>query len=413
MDGDGARPPRHTPPYGQPSQHRHSVNGTATNLLENKSPPESDRRLEGNSLENAALELYADILLSRAHFLLFNSDHDDVSARENLFDRGKEVLEEAVLLCLSGQYSVSKALVGKCWYLRGFLADVSGDDENALRCFIQATNLDENYKSLQRVRWHLRRHEDVGLFEAWDEPDLPAETRDIEYRSGEPDSDNDTAPTTSTPSSDRSNFRQSDLYHYLMYDINHKDMKEGPLLEGDSPPVTTSYHLHHLPPIATPYNATMMDSVDALVQEIINGPGAATRASRETHEALKGFRNSPVKDPFLVRLEDSKKKAKMEAEDRMRHIQEARARLSSAHSRRLSGPEILLSDTPSIREEHTPITHAEDGAAAPPKLLINTRGIRRPSTSSKSSGRSPGLLSPLRKTFLPGDVQDDADGSSC
>ncbi|EXJ75109.1 uncharacterized protein A1O5_01805 [Cladophialophora psammophila CBS 110553] len=412
MDEDGVRPSRHIPPHGQPSQHGYSVNGTATDLPENKFSPESDRRLEGNSLENAALELYADISLSRAHFLLFNSDRDDVGAQENLFDRGKEVLEEAVLLCFSGQYSVSKALVGKCWYLRGFLADVSGDDENALRCFIQATNLDENYKTLQRVRWHLQRQEDVELFEAWDEPDQPIETIDIEYRLGEPDSANDMAPTTSTPSSDRSNFRQSDLYHYLMYDINHKDLKEGQLLECDPLAVTTSYRLQHLPPIATPYNANLMDSVDALVQEIINGPGAATRASRDTHDALKGFKNSPVKDPFLVRLEDSKKKAKMEADDRIRHIQEARARQSSAHSRRLSGPEILLSDTPSISEEHSPITHAEDGTASRPKLLINTRGTRRRSTSSKSSRGSPGLLSPLRKTFLPGDVQDDADGSS-
>ncbi|KIW33822.1 uncharacterized protein PV07_00642 [Cladophialophora immunda] len=404
MEEDGRSLLHHMPPHGQPGQHGHSSRWLPDNLPQNTSPQESDHFTDGDSLENVALELYTEILLGRAHLLLFSSGRDDVSAQDNLFDRGKEVLEEAVSLCFSGQHPVSKALVAKCWYMKGFLADVSRDDENALSCFIQATDLDDSYKSLERVRWHLRRREDLEeLFEAWDHPDGPFESQIDGYRLGEPDSDHDAAATPSSPTATTPNSRHSQLYEFLMSDINNTDLKVHEPAPGDSSSVFSPYQPHHLPPIATPHKAFLTDRVDQLVQEKINGPGAERRASQETREALKESQYSPVRDPFLLRVEENKKKAKLEAEERMHHIRAARARQSSAYSRRLSGQDPPLSDGLSIALEDVP------GSAR--RLTINTRGIRRLSTSSKSSDHSPTLPSPLRKASLPGDAQTTADGS--
>ncbi|OAP57465.1 hypothetical protein AYL99_08203 [Fonsecaea erecta] len=409
MEQDGENPAQPIAPHGHPGQHEHS---SAWTPKQNTSPQENDQFTEGDSLENVALELYVETLLSRAHLLLFNSNHDDINAQENVFDRGKKLLEEAVSMCFSGQYSVRRTLIAKCWYVRGFLADISGDDENTSGCFTQAARLDENYKSLQRVRWHLERQEDFDeLFKAWYDAEGPVESRIDGYRLGEPDPDSDAAPTTSFTSANTPNFRHSELYELLLSDINNKALQEDEPMEGNSSPVFPSHQPHHLPPIAAaPYNGLLTDWVDQLVLEKIYGPGAGRQASQETRRALKECENSPVRDLFLKQVEESKKKAEVEAEERMLQILEARTRQSSAHVRRLSGHEALLSDALCIT---TATAAADDGAGSPRKLTINTQGIRRPSTSSKSSNSSPAASSPLRKASFPGDTQDTADGGSC
>ncbi|KIY01369.1 uncharacterized protein Z520_02921 [Fonsecaea multimorphosa CBS 102226] len=408
MEQEGLSLVRATPPHGHPSPHEHSSTWIPHQTPECSSPQEDDHFPEGDSLEHLALELYVETLLSRAHALLFNSIRDDVNGQDTLFDRGKEILEEAVSLCLSRQYSVSNALIAKCWYMRGFLADISGDDDNALRSFVQAASLDASYKSLQRVLWYLRNQDDLDeLFEAWDDPEEPVESRNDEYHVGEPDSHSDAASTMSPPSVHTENSRHSELFQFLLRDINNNGLTEDKLIKGIPSPVFAPRWPHHLPPIATPHNGlvTPTDRVDQLVLEKIYGSGGERRAAQETREALKGHENSPIRDLFLRRVEETKEKAKMEAGERMRQIREARTRQASADSRRLSGQEALLSDGPSIAELDTTTAPAEDGAGSPRKLTINTRGIRRLSISSKSSDRSPAPPSPLRKTSLPGDAQ--------
>ncbi|OAL23706.1 hypothetical protein AYO20_10911 [Fonsecaea nubica] len=411
MEEDGSIPLRHIPPHGQPSPPQPLESCNTDDLPQNTSPQESEPCAEGHALESVAIELYAETLLSRAHLLLVNSTNDDVDTQEDPFDRSREALVEAESLCFAGQHPVSDALVAKCWYIRGCLADVCGDDENASRCFIETTNLDESYKSLERVKWYLQRQHDLeDVFGRW------SGSKDLVlspiggYHLGGLDSENESSLITPSPSPSMSDFRQSELYQFLMYDIKHKTVKESRPSADDLSPVSPLHQPHHLPPIATPQKAPSTDKVDQLVQKKIHSPGGRKRASPKTREALKGSENSPVRDLFLLQVEECQKKAMVAEEERRRQIREDRTRQSVAHSRRLSGGEALLSDGLSIAGLDTTTAPAENGAALTGKLTINTRGIRRQSISSKSSDRSPALPSPLRKASLPGDAQVAAEG---
>ncbi|ETI21208.1 hypothetical protein G647_07553 [Cladophialophora carrionii CBS 160.54] len=403
----------------------------------------NDHRARSSWIESGAVELYCQALLSRAHFLFFNSIPEDVDFRTDLFIQGKETLEQAEALCMSDRYSVSEQLMAKCWYIRGFLADVGGDRRGAADCFEQATRLDANnmYANLKRVRWY-RQWQENGqeLGDMWSSDiDRPSERgRPLFHHALGEVEPNDGLTRAGTSNSHDS--RNSALFDFLKLDITSRPRPQDsrsreaaptplplPLPQPTMP--TTPTTLHHSPPIETPPHARAFGAVDLFMKQLIEEPSKAIRrASEETHKILMQHVNSPEKDAsLLAAAREDRRRAMQEAAareqiKRLREQLETRRESTAKKTiRRPSRPladEALLSDTPGIGELDTRFTVGDRSAGSPispisPTLRINTRGVRKSSTpgtpSSGPSGPS-GPSSPLRQSAFPVDVDEEEEG---
>ncbi|KIW64188.1 hypothetical protein PV04_09141 [Phialophora macrospora] len=343
--------------------------------------------------ENRAVELYCEVLLGRAHFLFFHSILEDVDFRTDLFVQGRAALEEAETLCMSDRYSVSDQLIAKCWYIRGFLADASGDGPIAAESFEQATKFDgRTYANLNRVRWYQQRQEnDQELDDLWDELDQSSDRGKKSPRPGEAESnDGFTKPGVASNSPD---VRKSALFNFLELDIKNRprpqDSRSGRMETPPRPP-TTPTTVHHSPPIDTPPHARGSGAVDVFMKQLIEEPSRAKRrASEETHKILMQHINSPEKDPSLIAAaREDRRRAMQEAAER-EQIQRLREQLEmrreSTAKKNIKRPsrqvaeEALLSDTPSVGELDTRFMAANRSATSPtspvsPTLTIKTHG---------------------------------------
>jgi hypothetical protein len=151
------------------------------------------------------------------------------------------------------------------------------------------------------------------------------------------------------------------------------------------------------------------------MKQLIEQPTRAKRrASEETHKILMQHVNSPEKDPSLIAAaREDRRRAMQEAAEReqiQRLREQLEVRKESTAKKNIRRPSrqvaegALLSDTPSIGELDTRFTAANRSAPVSPSLTILTHGIRKLSTSGMPS---PGPSSPLRKSSLPGEVEED------
>jgi hypothetical protein len=318
---------------------------------------------------------------------------------------------------------MSDELIAKCWYIRGFLADASSNRTIAAECFEQATKFDgKTYANLKRVRWYQQRQEDdQELSDMWDELDQSSERGQNFHRPGEAESDDGlTGPPITSESRDS---RRSALFDFLKSDIKNRPRPQDSRSRGmvmTPPPPSTPSPVHHSPPVDTPPHARGTGAVDLFMKQLIEQPSKAKRhASEETHKILMQHVNSPEKDPSLiVAAREDRRRAMQEAAER-EQIQRLRERLEvrkeSTAKKNIRSPSrqvaegALLSDTPSIGELDTRFTAANRSATSPtspvsPSLTILTHGIRKLSTSGMPS---PGPSSPLRKSSVPGEVEED------
>ncbi|KIX08217.1 uncharacterized protein Z518_02873 [Rhinocladiella mackenziei CBS 650.93] len=302
-----------------------------------------------STFELTAIELYAEVLLSRAHFLFFNSIRGDIGSRgPSLFHEGKGALEEAETLCMSGQYSVSTESVAKCWYVRGFLADVTRDNDNAVYYFRKAIELDEKYKNLKRVRWHLQRQEDMTeLEDMWD--DMGSLMGSWTSSKGQTDLSLENEMAASRLVRSHESFRNSALFERLMRDVQETLSKPRPLDVSNMSPTQSSYST----PLATPQSANSARvDFDGFIEKLKNDP-IHRHASRETHAAFSKIEGYCARDTVFPLRDHRQEQAKAEADDRQRALSETRESALSAPTRRPSHEEALLSDTPSISELDT------------------------------------------------------------
>ena len=119
----------------------------------------SDDELDLYKAELLAVELHANVLLNRAHFL-FSTSRCDIERVEDMCTRGRDALDEAEDLCMSHKYPVNELLQAKCWFVRGFLADLTRDRSSAWQCFQEALQLDDGYRNVRTVQRYLNRHAD-------------------------------------------------------------------------------------------------------------------------------------------------------------------------------------------------------------------------------------------------------------
>ncbi|OCT44883.1 hypothetical protein CLCR_05893 [Cladophialophora carrionii] len=418
-----------SPPHGTPDSESSANPSDGGSQHGHGNFKTTDHRARSSWIESGAVELYCQALLSRAHFLFFNSIPEDVEFRTDLFIQGKEALEEAEALCMSDRYSVSDRLMAKCWYIRGFLADVSGDRPGAADCFEQATRLDANnmYTTLKRVRWYRQWQEnDQELGDMWSSDIDQSSERGrplFHHPLGEVES-SDGLMRAGTSNSHE--FRNSALFDFLKLDITSRPRPQDSRSREVATTVTTSPQpttpktpttLHHSPPIETPPHARASGAVDLFMKQLIEEPSKAIRrASEETHKILMQHVNSPEKDAsLLAAAREDRRRAMQEAAER-EQIKRLREQLETRREstakktiRRPSRPwadEALLSDTPGIGELDTRFTVGDRSAGSPvsPTLRINTRGVRKSSTpGTPSSGPS----SPLRQSAFPPDVDEE------
>ncbi|EXJ84528.1 hypothetical protein A1O3_05197 [Capronia epimyces CBS 606.96] len=375
-----------------------------------------------STLRQDSVELYAEILLSRAHSAFFMSATDYREARQDSFHQGKAALEEAERLCMSGEQTAKKRLIAKCWYVRGFLADVCGDNEHAAKHFQQAVELDESYKRLERVQLHLQCLEDAE--QVGDMRDSASFLGGWESPSSTQCSSKHTLSTVDS--------RESVLWGQLMRDVSQARSKLQPQdVSTPSSPSTISRPITSTP-VGSPRSVSSgrLD-MDAIIEKLQNAPAHSRKASvgaKATQEpegplptkALFSSGNplitKPPRDPVKNRDENARlaalvegaktnrlerehalQKANTDSLEREHAIQLALATLTG---RRPSGEETLLSDTPSVSELDT-TAGAPQHIVRPLRLPLDTRINRRLSTSYTVSPTSP---SPLRDAFVPDDT---------
>lgn len=342
-----------------------------------------------SSLELAAIELYAQILLSRAHFLLFNAVRADVAAEEDVFHQGKAALEEAEALCMSGEYSVNHALVAHCWYIRGFLADVGGDEENAVTCFLRATRMDEKYKIYKRVQWHLHRQEDAAeTAEMWDThgSDIGG-WKDKGSRKFEDTRDKPPSSLFEMPEHPRDS---------VLWDLLMKDLQENP---GEVSKQTSG----------SDASASAHVDLDGILNTLRIAPARSHQSygkNEDSDHQRSRLRNHSV--PSL--LESPAEHAKKEQQDRDHAVQRVQQSALSARTRRPSKELALLSDTPGIAELKARLTpeSLEKRLQHPPVLSLVTQTTRRQSVTNLPS---PALPSPLRMVSLIDEDEDEGKPS--
>ncbi|KAL2438704.1 hypothetical protein ABEF95_013137 [Exophiala dermatitidis] len=405
-----------------------------------------------STLEQRLIELYVQTLLSRAHLAFFISACDDTDVHEDSFHQGKAALEEAERLCMSRERPLNSLLVAKCWFVRGFLADVCGEHGSALRSFQQAVELDDTYKELKRVQWHFQRDEDSqGFSDGWDSSSSTwslevsraksgsSETRGEMHEMSDVTSSLRNRQSPGTPlrnsklaysSSSSAVSRESVLFKELLRDVSQAHLERLRDSLSVSPPDIARQ------PFESPQvNVRGSDSpgrvdFDGIMEQLRNAPPPkrAAPASNTGSPALKGLGISripmpsssqklglrppkhtlPMKKPnvndgTMAALQERIERSRQEREEReeSRRELERNMALLALTGQQPSGDEALLSDTPNISKSDTTKIGSPQ-KVQPLKLALDTRTARR-SSGSLSQPTSPATPSPLRKASLPGD----------
>jgi tetratricopeptide (TPR) repeat protein len=363
---------------------------------ESKSRPQSGLGI--SQIELAAIELYAEILLSRAHFLFFTAVGKNLALDAEKLEQGKAALEKAEKLCMSGDYPVGNSLMAKCWYLRGFLADIDGDLDNAVACFTEAARTDDKFGKFQRVQWVLHHQEDAALMpNAWNSEGSPYGGASNANGGRSSISVEDMKRLAHASLESNQSWRSSVLWNKLLEEVQD--------VQDQSPP-----DLPSSPPLAA-HQSLGSDRLDfdAILANLGSTP-PRRHESPEWEGIVHTIQTRTERNP-VVALLDGKRAQAIQA-----HMAQKRTGVTakdSAPSPSMLPPrplneEALLSDTPSISELDTTFTALPvDSSISPLKLSINTHASRRSSVSTKMG--SPSSPSPLRKASLIGDLDDETD----
>jgi hypothetical protein len=403
------------PPLDAPHGPLEIEAGTDFSESETPNSPRDTTKSDDHSIpideyELAAIELYCQVLLSRAHILFFRSIREGGDFEANIFSaRGKDILEEAESYFVTGRYAVSDRLIAKWWYIRGFLSDIGKDQRNATRCLREARALDPRYANFKRVDWYLNPKKNGGEgSDEWSPMSRPSPRVNMALFNPDRPSGEFTRP----PSLASDASHDSSLFHSLRQETRKslpKDIHIEPKTPTQQTPHRSSIRA------STPSDVRRMpNEVDIFIQKKMNEPSKATKANRkpseETRRALHEHEYSPDKDAFVLatKREDERRAQAEEAKyERMRkQVQE----MSAERYRRPSRQETLLTDTPSIIEEagSGPANGIAPVLGSP--IVIDTREGRRLSLSPITSASS-GPSSPLRESLFPGDRGDSGEFS--
>ena len=255
-------------------------------------------------LESRAAEMYCDILLSRAHFLFFSSLRTkDVTSSIDLYSQGKKVLEEAERICMGDKHFVGDQSIAKCWYVRGFHADIDGDKQNAVRCFEQATVFDKFYATLKRVMYYQHRRGDADEMDGyWSGQSQSSEYRNRAYRRGEVGSGKGEVQRSSLGSQDTESSAYRDLKALIRKAPQYPQPRSG---ESVMPLPVTPTSINHSTPVATPPTFRSPDRIGALMKELQEKPSRAA-GRRPSEDLLNHFGehgNPPENDPTSLLLD--------------------------------------------------------------------------------------------------------------
>lgn len=366
---------------------------------------DGDDQSVSTTLQSKAIELYGHILLGRAHFLFFNSIYE-----KDIEHQARVLLEEAV------KRSTSDRLCAKLWFVRGFGADTRRDPLNARRCFVEAVELDSEYRTLERVDHYLAgQHHSGEPSDVWSETDGGSDRNSFIFRRR----DTDSRSENSRPGSSDSKYPDARLSKYLMADIQKDQPRDLRSDISPSPPLTpNSISTTHSPPMPTPPNARRPGLVDQFMNEKINNDNTPRRRpSSHTGRVLRASENSPQRDLFLLRVQaDQAKRARIDAEKREQRANEAleREELNRREEmgyavenpqRDAKEGDTLCTDIPWPTSISTKVLqhHDPEASSASPGLVIDTQRGRKLSSP----------LSPLRKMSWPGDADESsAEGGS-
>ncbi|KAI1624927.1 hypothetical protein EDD37DRAFT_370957 [Exophiala viscosa] len=405
-----------------------------------------------------AVELHANVLLNRAHFL-FSTSRCDVERAEDMCTRGRAALDEAEDLCMSHKYPVSRLLQAKCWFVRGFLADLTRDRSSAWQCFQEALKLDDGYRNVRTVQRYLNRHADEEeMADMWSDTNSDAANSWPSSRAAKSISPLVPAGANGTPLSRSSLHRLADED-----EMNDMWSDSGSEAAFSSPRNRAAKHTQPVQADASrPSSSSSIDSrrnsglfailfnqlqqtgsttdssrpstpesnsrfsekglVDQVIDQLKNA-SSRRRPSAEMHEApVQTPAESPSKRERLT-LKDFQQRADAEHEERL-YLEHQHVNLETKPEASPVSPgkayaqeETLLSDTPSVAKLLDTTTRRPGlGLSINGKrpssahLILNTQPLKRVSTSPiKELPNSPTTSSPLRQAFFPGEVGDSED----
>ncbi len=375
-------------------------NSTFGSLPDNETTDKQHGSFRSSPLERRAVEMYCDVLLGHAHFLFFNSKRvKDTTSSVDLYAQGKKILDEAEATCMKGKHPMSDQVIAKCWYVRGFRADIDRNKENAASYFEQAVEFDKFYETLKRVRHYQHREGDEEEIDGyWSRESRSSEYGNKAYRTGEVGSTESKVQRSSLESRNTGNT------------MDH--VKKAPRSRD---PVTPTSNRSSAP-IVTPSITRSPDRIKELMDELRNPAKATRRPSEDILNHFKEVGNSTQNDPLTLLLE--KRQAEEEAAERKRcfdafHREDKGPSLSARKTSHSVESETRSTDTPipdHLDTQH--FGHANRSAASPtsPNITINTQGARRISITASTVPSVPS--SPLRKSSLPGEVDGGSNRAS-
>lgn len=322
---------------------------------------------------------------------------------------------------MSDECCIRDKLLAKCNYIRGFLADISGDEDTALRCFLEATEQEKRYGDLGRVAWYLQRHGDAnGLVEMWWKESSSSLGQDAVDELAEYTRRSKEQQTQSQRSS------RDILWTGLLHEVQHLPHTMPGSSSSDETQISRSGSQSTRQSVILPESpGSNTGLVDDLLYALRNRLEEPERHSPrrpppppEIRQALRTGENGvdgaeAGKDPFVA-LWEGRSQAEGEAGEREQLSRAHGSTLQSKRPSTSSVEEALLSDALSISEldeRRVLANRGNPGALRSPKLSISIPpGSRRPSLTSRLNPVSPALPSPLRKASLPGD--GDMSGGS-
>ncbi|KIW21463.1 hypothetical protein PV08_02043 [Exophiala spinifera] len=303
--------------------------------------------------ELLAIELFANTLLARIHFIFFLAALPDTphNKRNALLEEADAALHEAEELCMSGTYPIRYELKAKYWYVRGFGADTNRDRRNAVESYRKAIEMDSEYEAYEGVR-----------------RTLYAQEEDEEEDEDDEDEDDGTRP-------------RSILFRSLLRSTREE------VDDGDDE-VSRTVKEVALRPSRKRSSFSSQPPPPVLVQTKPPHPSYG-REHAQAQSVSKPKHEPPV--------------------DLQGPLQVVESQLTS-----FTEQEALLSDTPSISKSQVDealisnATSQDHPSTSKPTLRIQS-GRRLSLTGSDSMPSSPSIPSPLRTTSFPSDFVNDAD----
>ncbi|KAK5456128.1 hypothetical protein LTS15_005447 [Exophiala xenobiotica] len=371
------------------------------------SKPTERAKVPVSAYELLVIELYAETLLSRAHFLFFLTALADTppQKRDILYQDGIAALEEAEALCMSGRYSVSSDMEAKYWFVKGFLAQSGGDDRNATEYYVKAKEINGSYEAFEGARKLLHRSgDDLEMDDMWGQADsdsgsldgLGAVLRDLASKP---------LHLPPLPLVDAEQARPDSLLFTYLYGRVKEPAGLGEAAEvKDS---TTGNVSSPSPPLNVIQSRSFSkDNVTKTVEKLMNVP-PRRRPSADRHQIPTPVHHSS--ESIRPRLEKEKEQAAKESKER-NEILRARLETKPAHTDTSTHEETLLSDTPSVTNLVASVRESVPQVVpSPSKPKLNIQATRRLSVSNKSAQASPTTPSPLRNASFPGESAEGAD----